>query len=478
MNIPQKITDDCFPSLWEIVKKEGIKTKKAIRINKVITIFSQIFFAISIFLFGSVVFCQIFKNDGSELLFFEYIEAKIIRLFPETMPIIALVIICLVLTVITPAVCCLLLRIIFSFFGVRYENNDIGKSGLDGAKAIEKAISNFKKERKHYDITWDLPEIWVYNLIFSIIFLLPMLIQLYFLSNNIINLVFGAILFGGLGGLILLLPIAGLKAISNFLCNRTCVFLTNSKEKEYTSLINILSDYINNTENEIKAKRETKQKQEEAKRQKQKQEKIMQDVIDGEKMYEEAIATEPVNQELIKDAAKLGSVSACYYLGKSLLSEWASDMYTSEEKEKLAEDAAKYFDVTRQLAAFGNLDNKTECEFLWLFSRLQYESNGKTEWQEMLNAFRNIQKSGDLSEEYSETLELAIKTVVSIIDRIDKQDNTQPMYDTEPTKTLCCKFRNGAICTKNSNSAIIYHCNYVNNPSICPTARQGGLEYR
>ncbi len=209
------------------------------------------------------------------------------------------------------------------------------------------------------------------------------------------------------------------------------------------------------------------------------QENILADMLGGEKMYEEAIASNPVNEELMKQAAKLGSVSACYYLGKNLLSDWLSDMYTAEEKEEIAENAAKYFDVARQIATLGKLDIKTECQFLWLFSRLQYESNTKSQWKQMLSDLRDVQKTGNLPEEYSGTLELAIKSVVNNIDRFDDQPASQPSYDTEPTKILYCKFRNGAICTKESGSAMIYHCNYVDCPGVCPTARSsGGLGYR
>ncbi len=232
-----------------------------------------------------------------------------------------------------------------------------------------------------------------------------------------------------------------------------------------------------------KKEEENERKQKEAEQQeeiKKQQEKLIEDQLKGQKMYEEAIASDPVNEELMKQAAKLGSVSACYYLGKNLLSDWLSDMYTAEEKEQIAEDAAKYFDVARQMAALAKLDIKTECEFLWLFSRLQYERNTKTAWKQMLQDFRSIQKSGKLSEEYTDTLNSAIKTVINTIDTLDKQENSQqPAPTDEHTKTLHCKFRNGAICTKNSNSVMIYHCNYVNNPASCITARdEKALEWR
>ena len=294
INIPQKITKDSFSSLWEVVKKEGIKAKKAERINRAITIFSQIFFAISISLFGFVIFYTVFKNDSEALPALNYIGTKIMRLFPDSIPNIIKVIICLILTIITPAVCCLFVRVIFSLFSAEYENNDMGKDGLAGAQALKQAVNKLKKQREHYDITWDLPEIWVYHLIFPITFLLPIIIQLYFSADKtaegITTLIFMELLVAGLGGLILFSPIAGLKAISNFLCNRTCVFLKSSKEKEYTSLIKVLSDYIQPSKKEIKSEKEAKQKQEKEK------EKRNEAKIQYKQSQTSASPTKPINE--------------------------------------------------------------------------------------------------------------------------------------------------------------------------------------
>ena len=135
--------------------------------------------------------------------------------------------------------------------------------------------------------------------------------------------------------------------------------------------------------------------------------------------------------------------------------------------------------VARQFAKLTKQDFETECTFLWLYSRLQYESNNKENWKLMLNDFRSIQKSGKLPEEYTETLEVAIKTVVNVIDELTSQPKPQPTYNPEPEKKFYCKFRNGAICTKETNSVMIYHCNYVDNPTACYTARQNkAIEYR
>lgn len=260
------------------------------------------------------------------------------------------------------------------------------------------------------------------------------------------------------------------------------VILKTEIENGFDSIIKKLEKEKAKLEAEVKHKQQIEEEERKRKKQQeetqQKQEKIVKDMLDGQKLYEEAIASEPINKELMKQAAKLGSVSACYYFGKNLLSDWMSDMYTAEEKEEIAEDAAKYFDVARQVSALADLDVKTECQFLWLFSRLQYESNTKSQWQQMLNDLRDVQKAGDLPEEYIGTLEFAIKSVVNNIDRLDEQPTPQPTYNTEPTKTLYCKFRNGAICTKDSGSTIIYHCRHVNDPGACLTARDNhGLEW-
>ncbi len=256
-----------------------------------------------------------------------------------------------------------------------------------------------------------------------------------------------------------------MQSLAEIQCKEAETYILKKKEEEEER-----------KQKEAEQREEERRQQEEVKKQ---QEKLIEDQLEGQKMYEEAIASDPVNEELMKQAAKLGSVSACYYLGKNLLSEWLSDMYTTEEKERLAEDASKYFDVARQIATLAKLDIKTECYFLWLFSRLQYESNTKSQWQEMLSGFREIQKSSELPEEYKETLEIAIKSVINNINRLIEQSNTQPNYDTEPTKKLYCKFRNGAICTKLSNSVLIYHCDYVNAPGKCLTAHDShSLEWR
>ncbi len=230
----------------------------------------------------------------------------------------------------------------------------------------------------------------------------------------------------------------------------------------------------------VEADRQAKLEQEEKERLvREIQEKMKKDSLDGEKIYEEAVASDPVNEELMEKAARLGSISACYYLGKNLLAERATDMYTSKEKEEMSKKAAKYFDVARQIAALTNSEMKTECEFLWLNSRLLYESNTEDNWEKMLTDFRNIQKAGDLPDEYNDTLEFAIKEIVKVINEVGEESGAKPTYNTESPKKPYCVFCNGAICTKLSTSSWVSHCDYVKFPEKCATALiEGGLEYR
>ena len=169
------------------------------------------------------------------------------------------------------------------------------------------------------------------------------------------------------------------------------------------------------------SRKEKEEKEREAEQQKQaeKTNQMMQDMLCGEALYNEAISSEPpLKENLMKEAARLGSINACCYIGKKLLSEWSSDMYTAEEKEALAADAAKHLDAARQTSMLLKLDIETEIQFLWLFCRVQYESNTKAQWKSLLHDLRAVQKAGDLPEQYSNALVLTIKAVIEIIDNL------------------------------------------------------------
>lgn len=255
----------------------------------------------------------------------------------------------------------------------------------------------------------------------------------------------------------------------------------NRKKSESEKLKKELNAEIYNLKKVQEQKNKEKKEKEKIRQEKQKAEKLLKDLIDGENLYKEALASDPINEKKLKKAAELGYPRACYHLGKNLIADLDSDMYTSDEKEEIAERAANYFNVARQNSELAEEDLETECKFLWMFSRLQYESNNKEKWQQMLTDFRNIQKSGELPEEYTETLESAIKTVVTVIDELINQPKPQPQptYQPTPKKKYYCIFRNGAVCTKETNSVMTYYCNYVHNPTACITARQNNaIEYR
>lgn len=348
MNIHSKITDDSFPLLWKEIEKEGIEIKKVTRTNHAIAIFSQIFFAIAIMLFGLVVFYFIFKND-SEALFIQEQGAKLIQFLPETIPDIIKIIICLLLALVLPAVCCLFVRFVFSLFSAKYQNNDMGKDGLCGAKAIQKAINEFEKERTHYDITWDLPEHWAYHLIFSISFLLPVFIQLYLLLDKTNNQgIVGIVPLGGLAGLILLLPVAGLKAISNFLCNRTCFFLTHSKEKEYADAIRHLSNYVRKKKQQIKEEKGEIEEEEEKRNKKKQQDKRSQTSVSSEKPINEYDSFTWTNEYVRNNEGKCSDIAlSILKVSKELL-----------EEGDYSGAAAGFDKVVRALELLKNIDNE------------------------------------------------------------------------------------------------------------------------
>ena len=179
----------------------------------------------------------------------------------------------------------------------------------------------------------------------------------------------------------------------------------------------VLKKEIENNFESILEKLEQQRQQEELR---QKQEKLLADMLGGQKIYEEAIASNPVDEELMKKAAKLGYPLACCYVGKKMLSEWSSGMYSEAEKEKAAKDAVKYFDVARQLAVLAKTNAQTECTFLWLFSRMQYDIHTLSEWQEAASILRSIKKSGNLPDEYCETLSISIQTAANEINSLNK----------------------------------------------------------
>ena len=145
----------------------------------------------------------------------------------------------------------------------------------------------------------------------------------------------------------------------------------------------------------------------------QKQEKL--NLAEGEKLYQLAIATNPHNNELMKKAAKLGNTYACIYFGKKAFSDIDSTMLTKAEKENNMIVASEYLKKVK--------DHDVECEFLWLATRIQHESNSATEWQSILNRIRELNNSENLPELYKDSITTIIESLVEVIDRISSTES-------------------------------------------------------
>lgn len=205
---------------------------------------------------------------------------------------------------------------------------------------------------------------------------------------------------------------------------------------------------------------EEKKREKEAKKRREEQERKRKE--EAKEIYAQAIAGETPDADLIQKAADMGDPNACLFVGKEILDEWASGLYTDEEKEELAKKAAGYLK---------NATDTTEGKFLWIFSRINYESNKKPGWESILRQLREIRKSGDLPEQYEESCELAIKQVVRAVDDLAaKEDYTPPAKQEPRIKRTYCKFANGAICTYYSDSISVAKCNYLSNPGSCAAA--------
>lgn len=128
----------------------------------------------------------------------------------------------------------------------------------------------------------------------------------------------------------------------------------------------------------------------------------------ADSVYAQAIAGEEYDEKLIEKAASMGSPDACLYHGKKLVEKWSTEPLTRGEKADIIKQAAAFLSTAAP--------HSVEGEFLWILARAQYESNSKEKWTAMLKSVRKIKSSGDLPEEYAETCDLLLETLVDVID--------------------------------------------------------------
>ncbi len=139
---------------------------------------------------------------------------------------------------------------------------------------------------------------------------------------------------------------------------------------------------------------------------------IYEELKKGQELFNSAISGENVDKKLMEEAAKFRYPLACIFLGKECLIYWNNDI-NCKEIENLARRAAEYFDVARKMAVHIDLKVETECNFLWLVARLQYEYDIKAR-NEILASLRSIKKLKILSKENTDILQTVFKTIVDI----------------------------------------------------------------
>lgn len=279
-----------------------------------------------------------------------------------------------------------------------------------------------------------------------------------------------------------------IKRINLFLNNAGLHTLESTKpleKKDYKSyhLSTLVIQKYNKVGEEleiIKAQRIRELKVEEGERrreaEKRRIENLKNGLLEGKKLYEEAIKGDKVDKNLVFSAADFGDMDACIYIGSQFISDYESNRFTKEEKEQKAKLTARVLEGALSIAKQLGMQANAECEFLLTYARVRFESNDKNGWKNLLSALRRFQNIDDIREKYEYSLENVIGVVVDTIDDIDVRQS-QPSPSPLPKK-LVCRFQNGAICTKNSTTYFLAHCEY-RDPGNCPTAlMNNGLTYR
>lgn len=240
--------------------------------------------------------------------------------------------------------------------------------------------------------------------------------------------------------------------------------------KKDTALENAAKAYLKECEKLDKAEkvrlREKHEREQKIQRDREKREKLAK----AAEIYAQAMAGETPDEKLISKAADMGDPDACLIVGRKLVGDWSSGMYTSKEKAGLLKRAVRYLE---------NATGTVEGEFLWLFARANCEEHSAGEWKAILGQLRSIYNGGELPEEYMETCELTIQALVGLVDKTEekeaaewrrKEQQRRERERREASRKCRCKFAAGAVCTYYSTSSYTSRCDYLNNPGQCAAA--------
>lgn len=173
--------------------------------------------------------------------------------------------------------------------------------------------------------------------------------------------------------------------------------------------------------------------------------------------YLNAIAQGNADESLLYQAAEMGSIEACRRIGQLMLERMASPMYTVDEKTECCENAAKY------LRAFANSDDG-ELKYLLYYARSYFEKNNLEGWKALLNDLRALMASGTLPEQYVADCTALVQDLIRTVDNMAKK---RAEREARP-KHYRCRYCANGLCTLNSSSVTLIHCNYVTNPEYCP----------
>jgi len=423
MQLFNELTNENFAQCWKAVEKEVIKRDRAQKTAYFIAIPGMVTMAVTLFLISACLSYLMFKSENLILSDFALLGQKIYSLISFDLPQLAIYFILLLSTIVLPFAASLIARI---FAGAIRGSYRYGEQSADilGALKMKNILENLKGKVYDVEYVWAIKTpVWMY-LLYSLILVAPFVISLIYGYNSHPNHDYSP------GLLYIVLPFLGI-IVALLGCFLIIVLfsiqgvlsrmLQASAWCDYDKTCDEINYYINKTKAAEQAEAERIQKEKVLKEQ---QELLQHNLLKGQKLYEEAIASNPADEELLNKAAKLGHPAACCYVGKKILSEWTSNMYTIKEKEQMAKDAAKCFDVARQIAVLSKMEFQTECTFLWLFSRLQYETASESDLKDIVNMLRSIRHSGKLPEEYHEMLTIAIQTAVNNINELEEPVTT------------------------------------------------------
>lgn len=171
------------------------------------------------------------------------------------------------------------------------------------------------------------------------------------------------------------------------------------------------------------------------------------------------------DETLVKQLADEGSPSACAYIGKKMYADYTENSYTNSEKKWILKQIKEYLSVS---ALTGDVDS----DFLILTITVQTISTDADNWRDLLGKAREIKKSGKLSEEYAESCDVLIETIIDCVNRAEELDNKakedakrQPVL-----KNKYCRFCDHGVCRYFPNQYSVAKCEYINNPGQCSIA--------